>query len=72
VFVIIPYTGKVAGFCFGFPAAALLCLIFSDFWLEVFLVLCDAKTANHGFLWISLWHPGTPRKAISPFNECTM
>ena len=33
VFVIIPCIGKAAGFCIGFPAAALLCLIFSDFWL---------------------------------------
>jgi len=33
VFVIIPCFGKAAGFCVGFPAAVLLCLIFCDFWL---------------------------------------
>jgi hypothetical protein len=33
MFVIIPCIGKAAGFCFGLPAAALLCLIFNDFWL---------------------------------------
>lgn len=48
VFVIIPCFGKAAGFCVGFPAAALLCLILA---ISGSGMVCR-RTATHSFLWL--------------------